>query len=146
MLDVKYKLIPAGFWLRLVAYGIDTALILGGGALIILTLVEIYGDQARLFGVALLPAYYLYYAILESSPARATLGKRLFGLRVVDLNGRRLGFWQALGRNLSKAASQFIFGIGFLMAAWTEKKQALHDKMAGTLVMKRVPVYIKRAE
>ena len=80
--------------------------------------------------------HWLYFTISESSPWQATLGKKILALRVTDDRGQRLGFGQANGRYWSKLVSLVILGIGFLMVAFTEKKQGLHDKMAGTLVLR----------
>jgi uncharacterized RDD family membrane protein YckC len=79
----------------------------------------------------------LYFPLMESSRLRATLGKLACGLMVVDEDGRQIGFARAFGRNLGKIVSTLIFGVGFLMAGWTRRKQALHDMMAGCLVLKR---------
>ena len=79
----------------------------------------------------------LYFPLMESSRLRATLGKLACGLMVVDEDGRQIGFARAFGRNLGKVVSAIIFGIGFFMAGWTRRKQALHDMMAGCLVLKR---------
>ena len=80
---------------------------------------------------------WLYYALMESSSKQATLGKMACGLVVTDLQGRRIGFWQASGRRFGMFISSFTLGIGFLMCAWTAKKQCLHDMMAGCLVFKK---------
>ncbi|MFN8287053.1 MAG: RDD family protein [Chitinophagales bacterium] len=76
----------------------------------------------------------LYFAIMESSVKQATFGKMIVGIKVGDENGERLSFGKALLRNLGKIVSSIILGIGFLMAAWEERSQALHDKIAGTFV------------
>ena len=81
---------------------------------------------------------WLYYALLESSSWQATLGKMALGLQVTDLEGRRIGFGRATGRFFAKIISGIILYIGFIMAGFTEKKQALHDMIAGTLVVKKV--------
>jgi uncharacterized RDD family membrane protein YckC len=80
---------------------------------------------------------WLYYAGMESSSAQATLGKKALGLKVTDLDGNRITLMRATGRHFGKIVSGFIFLIGFIMAAFTEKKQALHDIMAGCLVVKK---------
>ncbi|CAN5231533.1 hypothetical protein BH11PSE14_BH11PSE14_15840 [soil metagenome] len=77
----------------------------------------------------------IYYAGLESSPWQATLGKRALGIKVTDLQGERLGFAHALGRWFAAALSYLTLYIGFLMAAVTERKRALHDYVAGTEVV-----------
>lgn len=81
-------------------------------------------------------AQWLYHALMESSAKQATLGRMALGIRVTDLNGNRIGFGRATGRYFAKILSALILGIGFLMAAFTAKKQALHDIPAGTLVVR----------
>jgi uncharacterized RDD family membrane protein YckC len=63
------------------------------------------------------------------------LGKLALGIRVTDLHGKRISFLRALGRYPAKFLSSMILFIGFLMVAWTEHKQALHDMICGTLVL-----------
>lgn len=78
-----------------------------------------------------------YYAGLQSSKMQATLGKKMLGLKVTDLNGNRISFWRALGRYLAMSFLSGIFLIGFIIAAFTEKKQSLHDLIASTVVVKK---------
>ncbi len=80
---------------------------------------------------------WLYEAIQESSAAQATIGKRALGIVVTDMSGQRISFGRATGRHFGKYISAIILLIGYIMAAFTEKKQALHDIMAGTLVVKK---------
>jgi len=80
---------------------------------------------------------WLYFAKLESGPHQATFGKRALGLRVTNLSGERIGFAQASGRFFGKIVSGMTFYIGFIMAGFTERKQALHDLIAGTLVVRK---------
>ncbi|HVI25302.1 MAG TPA: RDD family protein [Xanthomonadaceae bacterium] len=91
--------------------------------------------------LALLLLYYvgaaLYYALQESSSHQATLGKRALGIKVTDARGRRLGRGQAFGRWFAASLSYLTFYIGFLMAAFTERKRALHDVVADTQVVDR---------
>ena len=79
--------------------------------------------------------YWLYFAILESSELQATVGKRFLNLKVTDLSGEKISFGKATGRHFGKIISFVILLIGFLMVIWDKKKQGLHDKMAGTLVI-----------
>ncbi len=79
---------------------------------------------------------WLYFAVQESSESQATIGKKAMGIVVTDLDGRRLTFMNATGRYFGKIPSA-IFLIGYIMALFTEKKQALHDILAGTLVVER---------
>lgn len=80
---------------------------------------------------------WLYFSIMESSPAKATLGKLALGIRVTDIRGNRISFMKATGRYFGKIISSFILCIGYLMAGFTEKKQALHDIMAGCIVVRK---------
>ena len=78
---------------------------------------------------------WLYYAAMESSTRQATLGKMALGVVVTDIDGRRVSFARATGRYFGKWLSSLILCIGFLMIAFTEKKQGLHDMMAKCLVV-----------
>lgn len=80
--------------------------------------------------------FWLYFAMQESGPKQATWGKRIFGLRVTDADGKRLSFSRASGRAFAKFLSYLTLCIGFMMAGWTKKKQALHDFIADTAVIK----------
>lgn len=135
----------AGFWIRFAAYMIDgivatvfffiISTIFGTGMAI-----SPYGDGISPAFWALLGIFYLavilYFPLMESSKWQATLGKRAVGIVVTDLNGNRIGFGRALGRFFAKIISGIILYIGFIMAGFTERKQALHDMIAGTLVVK----------
>ena len=77
----------------------------------------------------------LYFTLQESSSVQATVGKRAMGIKVTDLDGNRLGFGRALGRWVAATLSYLTLMIGFVMAAFTARKQALHDVIAGTLVV-----------
>jgi uncharacterized RDD family membrane protein YckC len=92
--------------------------ILGGGVTFILSL---FGN-------------WLYEAFMESSSYQATLGKMIFGMKVTDLYGNRISFGRATGRHFAKWLSAMILGIGYIMVGFTERKQGLHDLLAGTLV------------
>ena len=139
----------AGFWLRFVAILIDSILIsivvVGAEAVLGLRVLPKEGLQAglqlgALFGEKFLIGtliHWLYWAGMESSVYQATLGKMALGLKVTDLQGRPIDFARATARYFGKFISAIIFGIGFMMAGWTAKKQALHDIMAGTLVIKK---------
>jgi uncharacterized RDD family membrane protein YckC len=81
---------------------------------------------------------WLYFAYMESSERQATLGKIVMNLRVTDANGNRLTFGHATGRYFAKIVTGLVpLFIGWIMAGFTEKKQALHDFIAGTLVYRR---------
>ncbi len=146
----------AGFWKRFVACIID-CLILGVVEFVIfipfLGLLGIgiiahdeYTDLGWIF--ALIGAYlfaalavaivgWLYYALMESSAKQATLGKMAISVKVTDMEGNRISFGRATGRYFGKYISAFILYIGFIMTGFTQQKQALHDIMAGCLVVNK---------
>jgi uncharacterized RDD family membrane protein YckC len=154
-LPVRHTGDNAGFWLRLVAHIIDgfiapvfaapVALV----GLIPMFFVRLACPDAPdfvesfctiwwvLWLVILCSTGILYFALFESSPLQATPGKLALGLIVTDLNGERISFWKALGRNLAKGLSYLSCYIGFLLAAFTEDKQALHDIVASCLVVRK---------
>ena len=82
-----------------------------------------------------LAVWFFYAPVLESSELRATLGKRLLGIQVTDVAGGRISLKAALIRNALKFISSALVFIGFFLALFTEKKQALHDLLADTLVV-----------
>jgi uncharacterized RDD family membrane protein YckC len=140
-----------GFWRRLLAYFIDGILVYivaTGAAAVVGYLLGMHlgvivrwrgvrpgADALRFLLVTLIS--WLYWAGLESSQRQATVGKKALGLKVTDMRGEPISFGRATGRYFGKYLSALILGIGFLMIGWTAKKQALHDFMAGTLVVKR---------
>jgi uncharacterized RDD family membrane protein YckC len=114
---------------------IYTSLIVAGtGGYTIYKTATVLGYISGILGTVI---NWLYFTILESSPKQATLGKMALGIVVTDLNGNRISFGRANGRYWSKIISSMILLIGYMMAGFTEKKQALHDIMAGTLVVKK---------
>jgi uncharacterized RDD family membrane protein YckC len=142
----------AGFWRRAVAYAIDLLLLgIVAGELILKPMMDRAGipldnpwilltDGSRqLFAInlAVLMVGWLYWAALESSPWQATIGKKTLGLKVTDIEGRRISFARASGRYFAKLLSQLVLFVGFVMAGFTEKKQALHDMIAGCLVVRK---------
>jgi uncharacterized RDD family membrane protein YckC len=80
---------------------------------------------------------WMYYAAFEASAWQATPGKKLLSLYVVDLSGRPITFARATIRHFAKVISNFTFLVGYIAAGLTEKKQALHDIIAGCLVLRR---------
>ena len=79
---------------------------------------------------------WLYEALQESSATQATLGKKLVGIKVTDLDGNRISFGRATGRHFGKILSFLTLFVGYLIQPFTEKRQTLHDMMAGCLVIK----------
>lgn len=136
------QMVYAGFWQRFAASFVDgivtQILAMGLGAVAGAILGASGGKDyaGGVGGMIGLMTGWLYSALQESSASRATLGKKLLGLQVVDLSGEQISFGRATGRYFGKIVSSLILLIGYLMQPFTEKKQALHDIMAGTLVIK----------
>lgn len=141
-----YTMDNAGFWKRAVAIVIDSFILgvlmfavmfaLGffvGGMLSDPETLAKISDFGMLINVVLV---WLYFAVQESGEGQATPGKRLMGIYVTDKEGRRITFPRATIRYFSKYLSS-IFMIGFVMAAFTQNKQGLHDLIADTLVLNR---------
>jgi uncharacterized RDD family membrane protein YckC len=137
-----------GFWVRLVALTLDNAVVfvvllaamLGMGTVVAMTGMEAAMGVVAWVVVTFLP--FLYWPVLESSGWQATVGKRVMGLQVTDVDGARLSFVHALLRTLAKIISSIPFGLGFLIAAFTARKQALHDLIVKTLVVRSGPSHL----
>lgn len=155
-----------GFWIRFVAYLIDSIIIgIPLGIISVVIFMGFFGvsgafdalmsdsevltdEEALIFFGSYLGALGLtlfinlvvcvgYFAGLQSSKMQATLGKKILGLKVTDLNGNRITFWRSLGRYLAMSFLSGILLIGFIIAAFTEKKQSLHDLIASTVVVRK---------
>ena len=142
----EQKLEYASFWIRFVAFLADSIILLIVDLVPSYTIVGpsleiIMPNDSDSLGMMII-AYYLimgmvnlaYFVVLESSAAQATLGKRAVGIKVGDELGQRISGANALGRSLSKLVSAMIILVGFIMAALDLRRQALHDKLAQTVV------------
>jgi len=151
----------AGFWLRVLAYLVDNVVIAVGLLCVLIPLFfltgfgaifshihpqEDWGDAGALViigfiflaAMASLVVTWLYHALMESSEWQATVGKRMLGLVVTDMAGQRVSFGRSTGRHFGKIITNMVPAfIGYIMAAFTERKQALHDMIAGCLILKR---------
>lgn len=165
--EQEYKNVEyAGFWRRFAAYIIDGFIIAFIQQIMVIPFLAIFGlsfisssgldfeelessDPAALgYLVAIIGAYFsiailmivlqwLYFSLMESSKYQGTLGKIALNIKVTNYQGERITFLRATGRYFGKILSGIIFMIGFIMAGITEKKQALHDMIAETLVVKK---------
>jgi uncharacterized RDD family membrane protein YckC len=122
--------IYAGFQRRLAAIVIDCLVLAIPIVAIGMALGQ--GLVGALLDIAIAVAY---FAGLHSSKMQATVGKMAFGIKVTDLEGKRIGIPLAIGRYFAAWLSAIILGIGFLMAGFTKKRQALHDIICKTLVV-----------
>jgi uncharacterized RDD family membrane protein YckC len=138
------EIIYAGFWMRVAASLIDgfvlmfAGFIVGGLVGVVYGLLEGSSDGADGVGVVVgIFIRWFYFARMESSVYQATLGKMALGLKVTDVDGAPLSFSRATGRHVAKLASTLTLGAGYLMVAFTERKQGLHDIIASCLVVRR---------
>jgi len=138
----------AGFWRRFAAFMIDWVIL----SYFLNSLYWYIFNQIRLGSDVFNPSdtavkiifiplsiiiTWCYYSGMESSPLKATIGKLLLGIFVTDLSGVRISFAKATGRHFGKIISGAIFLIGYILAGFTEKKQALHDMMTDCLVLRK---------
>jgi uncharacterized RDD family membrane protein YckC len=124
----------AGFWIRAGAYIIDGIIIFPINTYVLSFMSE--NSPGRLLVYLI---WWGYTAWLTSSSLQGTLGKKVLGLKVVGLDGGRVSFARASVRFFASILSGLILGIGYVMAAFNPKKQALHDQIAGTFVIKNTP-------
>jgi uncharacterized RDD family membrane protein YckC len=93
------------------------------------------GSILAAYGILLVVVPWLYFAGFESSRSQATPGKVLMNLVVTDMDGQKPTFARTSLRFFGKFISAIIIFIGFLMIGFTQKRQGLHDKIAGCLVL-----------
>ncbi len=139
LLITKHLVNYAGFWKRVCASIIDGILLSIGSYIIGFIIgysIDASGSKVEevIIGIVI---NWIYFALMESSTKQATLGKMAIGIIVTDLEGKRISFKKASGRHFGKIISLLTVFIGFLMAGFTGKKQALHDILAGCLVVNK---------
>jgi len=146
------EVVYAGFWKRVAAYLVDyvlltvTSAIVGGIIGAVLGVAMSSGGSSgsaiemaaqgvgMLLGIGIGVAY---YAAFHSSKGGATLGKMVVGIKVVRSDGERISVLRAIGRYFAAMLSGLILCIGYLMAAFTDRKQTLHDMICDTVVVDR---------
>jgi uncharacterized RDD family membrane protein YckC len=145
--------IYAGFWVRFLAALIDGIILQVASVIIVLPIAFVLGIAAATSGNAeaasslgtgvgvlvSLVVQWIYEAGFLSSAKQATPGKMALNLVVADENGAKISFARASGRHFGKYLSALILLIGYLIQPFTAKRQALHDLLAGTLVVVRRP-------
>jgi len=147
--DLAGKSAYGGFWRRVAAAlldGIVVQLISAIFGFVVGILIFVFSPAPFEQTSAVLPTSialpagiaiaWLYFALMESSRRQATLGKRTMGVAVTDLDGERFSFWRASARHFAKFISIATLFIGFVLAAFTARKQALHDLLARSLVVR----------
>lgn len=145
----------AGFWKRFVAYMLDQIIISIVGVFIVVPFFAMIGisyfsadfepteeviftiiTAYFSFIILLVAAEWLYFALMESMKG-ATIGKMALGIIVTDLQGNRISFGRATGRYFAKIISSLTLLVGYIMAGFTQRKQALHDMIASCLVINK---------
>lgn len=164
-ISLKFKVEVASFWRRLLAFVIDSILVgvttflIGTFVFVLITVtlaaswVGAYGETLILppilttltlffmlviiFAGVFLIMPILYFSVMESSKSGATVGKKALGIKVIRLDGKKISFARAFGRNASKILSILTLLVGFIIALFTKRKQSLHDIIAKTLVVNK---------
>ena len=138
----------AGFWIRFLALVIDSFVL--GIPLSILRNIVVSGHGALTFGQGYAPGNppgwnlftiavgMLYYGLLEGGVNGQTIGKRIFAIRVVDVDTVQpgIGTTRGIGRYFARWLSAIPFGLGYFWMLWDPRRQAWQDKLARTLVIK----------
>lgn len=157
ILDIEHtspRMIYSGFWIRVAASLIDSFVMYIANAMVMAgifllpfgnsnSFLERMSNPSSMMAMmgliytAMIVINWLYYALMESSKNRATLGKMAVGIAVVNEKGERISFLKATGRYFAKILSGLLLGIGFIMAAFDQRKQSLHDRLAKTVVINR---------
>lgn len=128
----------AGFWIRLLAYILD-AIVLGIITFPLVRVLSTMGIGDSSSNILSIAISWMYFAVFESSDWMASPGKKVLGLIVTDEQGMKISIGRATRRYLAKIVSALILGIGFIMVAFTARKQGLHDKLFHTLVLRTKP-------
>jgi uncharacterized RDD family membrane protein YckC len=158
---VRPRVEYAGFWVRFLAYLIDSVVMGLGFVVVVIPLAFLLGvgslirqihpgqeigDAGALVLVGLFVlavvigifATWLYHALMESSIWQATVGKKVLDLVVTDMGGKRISFGRATGRHFAKIITNLIpLAIGYLLAGFTERRQAVHDMISGCLILRK---------
>lgn len=147
------EIVYAGFWKRVAAYFIDSLIVGMVGGVIAMVIGMVLGigmaglgGGSDAMGAGFIAIQLLtnlisiglsaaYYAGFHASSGKATLGKMAVGIKVVRSNGERITIARGIGRYFAAMLSGLILCIGYLMAAFTERKQGLHDMICDTLVV-----------
>jgi uncharacterized RDD family membrane protein YckC len=131
----------ASFWIRVGAALIDSVIIAGSMLLLVFVaalaalMPPLMVLLMALVWIASIVGPWLYTALFESSAMQATPGKKAIGLKVTDLQGNRISFGRATGRHFAEWITGMTFFVGYVMVAFTQKRQSLHDMIAGTVVV-----------
>lgn len=141
------ELPKAGYWIRFVAFGIDTLVVLLVQGVLALAMgltigavgrgnpeaIFAMGWLATLVSLMIGTVYYVFF----TGYGGQTPGKMATGIRVICCDGGEVGFGRAFFREVfGKFISGLLLGAGYLMIAFDRQKQGLHDKIADTFVIR----------
>jgi uncharacterized RDD family membrane protein YckC len=130
----------AGFWARLLAFLADSAIVFLVSAALLAGFAVALGPEALMpvaFGIAALGL--LYWPVMHASGVQGTFGKVIVGLKVTRFDGRPISILRSVWRELGKILSASVLMLGYLAAAVLPRKQALHDLLAATYVVREGP-------
>ena len=144
--EIRY----VGFWRRFLAWMIDTLILISIGVMLMVLAVMAYVAG---LGEEHLGAFYTLYCIISLVYIIGfwvwrgqTLGKMALGVKIISSDGRPVTLGRAILRYFGYMVSQFILYIGYLMIAWDHRKQGLHDKIAGTVVVRKNEIILADQE
>lgn len=126
----------AGLGRRVFAFTIDSAIMVGGLALVVSVFGVEESDGPELMLLAFV-GLILYSIVMEASTAQATVGKIVMGLKVVTIRHGRPSLGTVFGRVIGKTLSMFVLALPILMIPFSANRQSLYDKLAGTFVISR---------
>lgn len=128
----------AGFWRRTAAHLIDWVVLIVAWFAVFAVCAVVENDVFWLaFPLSLVLLPWLYHASFLASRHQATWGMRVAGIFATDLQGHPLGFLRATGRHFASFLSYYGALLGFLMLFFNERRQTLHDRICGTVVLRR---------
>jgi uncharacterized RDD family membrane protein YckC len=133
-----------GFWIRFVAYIVDSLIVTIAFVAIVLGL-GVMGLELFSPTIVYSVVCVFYWALMHSSKRQATFGKALVGLKVANPGGERIGLGRSLAREVAKILSTLTLLVGYILAAFTKRKQALHDLVASTVVVREAPGHVVAA-
>ncbi|MFD4704077.1 RDD family protein [Gottfriedia sp. NPDC058432] len=131
MLEFKY----AGFWIRLCAYIIDYCIIILLGFILSPLLLNFFANTNITYNLLIDLIGIIYLMLLPATKLQGTIGKVTVGIKVINKDGSKLSVFDAISRWLAQVVSAFILLIGYIMIAFSNRKTALHDKLANTYVV-----------
>lgn len=147
---MDYNHLQAGFWIRLWAYLIDLLVIGSVNRIVIYPLFDLIGlnnNNSFLFSPVSIATAVIFFAyfVLMTKYFNQTLGKMIFGIKVISIKEETISwgtilFRELIGRYISKT-----IWIGYIIVAFTPKKQGLHDIFSDTQVIHE-KLFIKYAE